>query len=659
MIRFSVPEYSCKNSPVISSGFVGGHEYAVCPDYLLKDGKPYIYRMGEFQYSRYPAEDWERELKKMKDGGIEIVSSYVFWIHHEPVEGVFNFSGSCDIRRFIDTCEALGMTFWLRIGPWIHGEARNGGFPDWLEKKCDAVRCIAEPYLSYVRRFFTEFYQQVKGSRNIIGIQVENEMTEDAAYMACIRDMLREIGFSAPYWSATAWGCADLPEGLLPMFGGYPEAPWMEHVHELGDEGSANFFFSHQRDDGVIGADLLDYSRGTVAEDRYKGKYPFLTCEMGGGIPTSYHRRSLIPPEDIGALAICRLGSGANGMGYYVYHGGRNPMVQGENGEIITTQESRETGYLNDYPRISYDFQAPLGDCGQVRSSYHVLKNINRFLNTVGQTLASMGTFFPEQMPADLDDTTTPRVAVRSDGKSGFLFFNNHKHLDVLCPKTDTVSLQLSDGTLEIPLSMPSGSYGVIPFRFPIGTETVQWVKALPVEQAENRMVFAMLPGIEPTVCFADGTRKDLREVSAIGGLPICVEEDAKKPEQTAMGVPYEKVPNRMDFSAFGHILPQWTGKLIDRTAEYAVKVPKEASYLLVQAQGNIGCCYDAAGKLLSDHYLDGGTWVIDVRNISEVLIKIQPLTEHDAAGIYFETEMSLGEIPPIITAVIGDTVCI
>lgn len=27
------------------------------------------------------------------------------------------------------------MKVWLRIGPWAHGECRNGGFPDWLVKK--------------------------------------------------------------------------------------------------------------------------------------------------------------------------------------------------------------------------------------------------------------------------------------------------------------------------------------------------------------------------------------------------------------------------------------------------------------------------------------------------------------------------------------------
>ena len=38
--------------------------------YLIKDGKPYFPIMGEFHYSRYPADMWEKELLKMKAGGV-------------------------------------------------------------------------------------------------------------------------------------------------------------------------------------------------------------------------------------------------------------------------------------------------------------------------------------------------------------------------------------------------------------------------------------------------------------------------------------------------------------------------------------------------------------------------------------------------------------
>ncbi len=60
--------------------------------------------MGEFHYARYPEAEWEREILKMKAGGVEIVATYVFWIHHEEVEGQFDWSGQRDLRRFIELC---------------------------------------------------------------------------------------------------------------------------------------------------------------------------------------------------------------------------------------------------------------------------------------------------------------------------------------------------------------------------------------------------------------------------------------------------------------------------------------------------------------------------------------------------------------------------
>ena len=110
-------------------------QYSYTEKYLEKNKKPIFPMMGEFHFSRYPAEFWEEEIRKMKAGGIDIISTYVIWIHHEEEEGVFDFSGQRDLKRFLELCEKWDMKVFLRIGPWPHGEVRNGGFPDWLVKK--------------------------------------------------------------------------------------------------------------------------------------------------------------------------------------------------------------------------------------------------------------------------------------------------------------------------------------------------------------------------------------------------------------------------------------------------------------------------------------------------------------------------------------------
>ena len=47
---------------------------------LILDGKHIIPVMGEIHYSRVPESEWRREIRKMKAGGINIISTYIFWI---------------------------------------------------------------------------------------------------------------------------------------------------------------------------------------------------------------------------------------------------------------------------------------------------------------------------------------------------------------------------------------------------------------------------------------------------------------------------------------------------------------------------------------------------------------------------------------------------
>ena len=71
-----------------------GHTISLNSRSLLFDGQPVFPVMGEFHYARYPAAEWRSELLKMKAGGVDIVATYVFWIHHEEVEGQWDWSAS-------------------------------------------------------------------------------------------------------------------------------------------------------------------------------------------------------------------------------------------------------------------------------------------------------------------------------------------------------------------------------------------------------------------------------------------------------------------------------------------------------------------------------------------------------------------------------------
>ena len=286
--------------------------------------------MGEFHFSRHPADEWETELLKMKSGGITVVSTYIFWIFHEETQGQFDWSGQRDLRRFVALSQKHGLYVWLRVGPWDHGEVRNGGFPDWLLNAAQRRRTNGPVYLGFVEKFFNQIGQQVKGQSwadggPIIGVQLENEYhpggNGGVAHMQRLLQLAKAAGITAPFYSATGWDNAVVPTtDFLPVFGGYTEQFWSNSLKELPPNG--NFFFTNIRAEDNVMGDLSPKNPGYNA--KYDG-YPFLTAEMGGGMAIAYHRRPLMGADDSTVAALVKVGSGITGLGYYMYHGGTNP----------------------------------------------------------------------------------------------------------------------------------------------------------------------------------------------------------------------------------------------------------------------------------------------------------------------------------------------
>lgn len=457
--------------------------------YLTRNGKPWFPVMGEFHYSRYDSRYWKKELQKMRSGGIDIVSSYVIWIHHEETEGSFQTEGNCNLHKFIETAKNCGLIVWLRIGPWVHGEVRNGGFPDWLLHKDCELRGNNENYFNYVKSFYEKIYKMVKGflykdGGPVIGIQIENEyhgtdmmsMEEQREHMKRLRAMAVNVGFKVPYYTATGWGNA-ATGGLLPVMGGYCEAPWDPRTTEI--ESSVNYIFTRERDDGKIGTDLslsegLDYSTE---------EFPFLTAELGGGVQVTKHRRPIVTGTDIGAMSMVKIGCGANLLGYYMYHGGTNPI-----GKHSTMQESKKTGYPNDLPELSYDFMAPLGEYGQIRESYYEIRMLSLFLHDFGEDLCEMDIVLPKDNPLSPDDRDNLRYAFRVKGDSGYLFLNNYqrkgKRKAHYC---NEISLRHEACLVTFPqLKIEENEYCFYPFGMKMGKQTLVTALATPLCRLNN-----------------------------------------------------------------------------------------------------------------------------------------------------------------------------
>lgn len=171
---------------------------------------------------------------KMKMGGISVVATYLFWIHHEEEEGVFDFTGCRNLRKFVELCHKHGLYVILRVGPFDHGEVRNGGIPDWMYGKPFEVRKLSEGFLFYTKRLYAKIGEQVAGlffkdNGPIIGVQIDNEYMHSSApweittgisnewvfggdegdeYMLRLKDLAAECGLTPAFYTCTGWGGA-------------------------------------------------------------------------------------------------------------------------------------------------------------------------------------------------------------------------------------------------------------------------------------------------------------------------------------------------------------------------------------------------------------------------------------------------------------------
>lgn len=506
-----------------------GHHINFTNYFIELNRKPFFGISGEFHFSRYPKEFWEDELLKMKAAGINIISTYIFWIHHEEDQGVFVWDGNLDLKYFVSLCEKHGVYVILRIGPFNHGEVRNGGLPDWLYGRPFTVRSNDEGYLLYVRRWFEEIGEQVReymygNGGPVIGIQLENEhmhaspaweflITDEFEWVGSGRDgdehikvlkkMAQEAGMNAPIYTCTAWGGASFIEDeTLPTYSGYDFQPWL-FVYSGQKPGShppttqyliRNFHSNNLR--------YPEFDPPYEPEN-----YPYVSSELGGGMVCSYAYRFKVEPESVEAATIVQIAGGCNFIGYYMFHDGSNPIGK--------------HCYLNEHtvPKISYEFQAPIGQFGQLRDSYRFLKPLFYFLTDFQEQLCPMGTVLPEEVK-DLvpEDNKTLRYAVRQKDEAGFVFIINYQdHFEMLDQKDICIELQLPGETITIPgidshltkgFTLKKNNSVILPFNLDLcgiklKYSTTQLITYIDGDNERTYFFFAP-DGMESEYCFSN-----------------------------------------------------------------------------------------------------------------------------------------------------------
>ncbi|NEE02967.1 beta-galactosidase [Phytoactinopolyspora halotolerans] len=447
--------------------------------WIERAGKPWFPVTGEIHYARIPRERWSAVLGHARAGGLDSVATYVFWHAHEPEPGDFRWDGDLDLRAFIEEAAAHGLDVVVRMGPWAHGEARYGGFPDWLMQLGLKTRTNDPAYLELVRVLYAETAAQLAGLTHaeggpVVAAQVDNELYDQPEHLSALREIAEEAGIQVPVWTATGWGGAQVPETFLPVYSAYAEGFWEDSTVDWPEFAPFHFRYSEVRDDLSVGADLREALDGIVLGAdavplRDDAAVPFVTCELGGGMHVAYHRRPLVSAQDVEALALAKIGSGSIWQGYYMYSGGTQ-RVDGRG----TLQESHATGYPNDVPCLSYDFYAPIGEHGQIRPHYHLLRRQHLWLREDGHRLAMMAT----TVGGGSEDPDELRWAVRSDGHSGYLFLTTYQppKQPLAAQNGVQITVGFDDADVTVPtepVDIPAGLSLVWPLRYPLATGLV------------------------------------------------------------------------------------------------------------------------------------------------------------------------------------------
>ncbi|CAN6539318.1 unnamed protein product [Malus baccata var. baccata] len=315
---------------------------------ILINGQRRLLISGSIHYPRSTPQMWEGLIQKAKDGGLDVIDTYVFWNGHEPSPGNYYFEGRYDLVGFIKTVQKAGLFLHLRIGPYICAEWNFGGFPVWLKYVPGiSFRTDNGPFKMAMQGFTQKIVQMMKDEKlfasqggPIILSQIENEYGPESKALGA-------AGHNYINWAAQM--AVGLDTGV----------PWV-----MCKEDDAP--------DPMINACNGFYCDGFTPNKPYK---PAMWTEAWSGWFTEFggtiHHR---PVQDL-AFAVGRfIQKGGSYVNYYMYHGGTN-FGRTAGGPFITT---------------SYDYDAPIDEYGLIREpKYGHLKELHKAIKLCEHSLLS------------------------------------------------------------------------------------------------------------------------------------------------------------------------------------------------------------------------------------------------------------------------------
>ncbi|CAO2840182.1 unnamed protein product [Amaranthus hypochondriacus] len=312
------------------------------------NGQRRILISGSIHYPRSTPEMWPDLIQKAKEGGLDVIQTYVFWNGHEPEQGKYYFEERYDLVKFIKLIQQAGLYAHLRIGPYVCAEWNFGGFPVWLKYVPGiSFRTDNGPFKAEMQRFTEKIVNMMKAEKlfesqggPIILSQIENEYGP------------MEYKLGAPGKAYSNWA-AKMALGLG------TGVPWVMCKQDDAPDPVIN----------TCNGFYCDYFSPNKAykpkmwTEAWTGWY----TEFGGPVPSR-------PAEDL-AFSVARfIQKGGSFVNYYMYHGGTN-FGRTAGGPFIAT---------------SYDYDAPLDEFGLLRQpKWGHLKDLHRAIKLCEPALVS------------------------------------------------------------------------------------------------------------------------------------------------------------------------------------------------------------------------------------------------------------------------------
>ncbi|XP_020261943.1 beta-galactosidase 7-like [Asparagus officinalis] len=377
---------------------------------------------------------WPALISKAKQGGIDVIQTYVFWNVHEPVQGQYNFQGRYDLVKFIKEVRDQGLYVSLRIGPFIESEWKYGGFPFWLREIPGIVfRSDNEPFKYHMQKFMTMIVDMMKSEGlyasqggPIILSQVENEyqMVEPAFH---------EKG--PPYVSWAASMAVGLQTGV----------PWMMCKQQDAPDPVINTCNGMKCGETFPGPNSPN--KPALWTENWTSMY-----QVYGEEP--YKRTA----EDI-AFNVALFIAAKNGsfVNYYMYHGGTN-FGRSASSYVIS----------------SYYDDAPLDEYGLIRQpKWGHLKELHSVIKESSDTL-----LFGAYSSSQLGQLQEAHVFETEKGNCVAFLVNKDQHVDATVQFRD-VTYDLPRTSISILSGCKNASFNTANVRSQYGLRAAKTVQEL------------------------------------------------------------------------------------------------------------------------------------------------------------------------------------